>query len=153
MWAWYGKTTSQLISDLTLPETSHDKIYQKAKTLKEAFSLIIATRYPSFYMQNDPAILGIKTLYELDRLDLTADTTLDFETQQKVNTILNSLYDPEFLREQGFISPYILNTGDPGKVIYSISLFESRPEGNFLRVQSDTLNRPLNISTGIKLEL
>ena len=214
MWAWYGKTTNQLIPDLTLPETNHDKIYQKAKTLKEAFSLIIATRYPSFYMQNDPAILnkkvttyfrllekdgiispeltkaalsipltfkpgapfpppisllrrkgmnalrtdlldllGIKTLYELDRLDLTADTTLDFETQQKVNTILNSLYDPEFLREQGFISPYILNTGDPGKVIYSISLFESRPEGNFLRVQSDTLNRPLNISTGIKLEL
>ena len=214
MWAWYGKTTNQLNSDLTLPETSHDKIYQKAKTLKEAFSLIIATRYPSFYMQNDPAILnkkvtsyfrllekdgiispeltnaaltipltfkpgapfpppisllhrkgmnalrtslldllGIKTLYELDRLDLTADTTLDFETQQKVNTILNSLYDPEFLKEQGFISPYILNTGDPGKVIYSIVLFESRPEGNFLRVQSDTLNRPLNISTGIKLEL
>jgi len=214
MWAWYGKTTNRLISDLTLPETSHDKIYQKAKTLKEAFSLIIATRYPSCYMQNDPAILdkkvtsyfrflekdriispgltkaalsipltfnpgapfpppisllrrkgmdalranlldllGIKTLYELDRLDLTADTTLDFETQQKVNTILNALYDQKFLKEQGFISPYILNTGDPGKVIYGISLFESRPEGNFLRVQSDTLNRPLNISTGIKLEL
>ncbi len=214
MWAWYGKTINRLISDLSLPETGLDKIYQKAKTLKEAFSLIIATRYPSFYMQNDPALLnkqvtsyfrllekdgiispeltkasltipltfkpgapfpapisllrrkgmdalrtnlldllGIKTLYELDRLDLTADTTLDFETQQKVNTILNSLYDLKFLKEQGFISPYILNIGDPEKVVYSISLFESRPEGNFLRVQSDTLNRPLNISTGIKLEL
>ncbi|HPD60539.1 MAG TPA: transglycosylase domain-containing protein [Thermodesulfobacteriota bacterium] len=214
MWAWYGKTMNQLTSDLTLPETSPDKIYQKARTLKEAFSLIIATRYPSFYLQNDPAILdkkvtayfrllerdkiispeltkavvaipltfkpgapfpppvcllrrkgmdalrtnllnllGIKTLYELDRLDLTVDTTLDFETQQKVNTIFNSLYDQGFLKEQGFISPYILNTGDPGKVIYSIALFESRPEGNLLRVQSDTLDRPLNISTGIKLEL
>ena len=214
MWAWYGKTVNQLIFDLTLPETSRDKIYQKAKTLKEAFSLIIATRYPSFYMQNNPAILdkkvttyfrllekdkiispeltkaalaipltfkpgapfpppisllrrkgmdalrtnllvllGIKTLYELDRLDLAADTTLDFETQQKVNTMFNFLYDPKSLKEQGFISPYILNTGDPGKVIYSIALFESRPEGNFLRVQSDTLDRPLNISTGIKLEL
>jgi len=98
-------------------------------------------------------LLGIKTLYELDRLDLTADTTLDFETQQQVNTILNSLYDPKFLKEKGFISPYLLNTGDPGKVIYSIALFESRPGGNFLRVQSDTLNRPLNISTGVKLEL
>ena len=214
MWAWYGKTTNQLIADLSLPETSRDNIYKKAKTLKEAFSLIIATRSPTFYMQNVPGILdeqvtsyfrllekdgiispeltkaarttplqfkagapfpppifllrrkgmntlrtnlldllGIKTLYELDRLDLTVDTTLDFETQQKVNTILNSLYDPEFLKEQGFISPYILNMGDPKKVIYSISLFESRPEGNFLRLQSDTLNRPLNISTGIKLEL
>ena len=214
MWAWYGKTTNQLRADLNLPETNHDNIYQKAKILKEVFSLIIATRYPSFYLQNDPQtlnkkvnnyllllekdgvispvllkaalsisltfkpgapfpppisllqrkgmdalraklldLLGIKTLYELDRLDLTVDTTLDFESQQKVNTILNSLYDQEFLKEQGFISPYLLSTGDPGKVIYSVALFENQPEGNFLRVQTDTLNRPLNISTGIKLEL
>ncbi|MCX8012494.1 MAG: transglycosylase domain-containing protein, partial [Desulfobacterota bacterium] len=200
MWAWYGKKIGQVISDLNLPETNPKNIYQKAITLKEIFSLIIATRYPNFYLKNPLAlnekvnaylpllekagiitpnlsrtalsitlkfkphapspppvsfrerkgvdnlriklleILNLKTLYELDRLDLITYTTLDFETQQKVNSILNSLYDPEFLKEQGFLSPYLLEQGEPNKVIYSITLFESLPEGNFLRVQTDTLN-------------
>ena len=214
MWAWYGKKIDQVINDLNLPETNPKDIYKKAATFKEIFSLIIATRYPNFYLKKTPQalneksneylpllekagiispnlaqaalslplkfrphapfpppvsfrerkgvdslrirlleLLNIKTLYELDRLDLTAHTTLDFETQQKVNSILNSLYDPEFLKQQGFFSPYLLNQGDPKKVVYSITLFESLPEGNFLRVQTDTLNRPLNIATGVKLEL
>jgi membrane peptidoglycan carboxypeptidase len=98
-------------------------------------------------------LLGIETLYELDRLDMAVDTTFDFDVQQKVNNILKSLYVPEFLEENGFLAPYLLNKGDPGGVIYSFALFESRPEGNLLRIQADTLNKPLSITTGIKLEL
>ncbi|MFH2013332.1 MAG: transglycosylase domain-containing protein [Pseudomonadota bacterium] len=98
-------------------------------------------------------LLGIERLYELDRLDMTVDTTFDLDVQQKVNKILNSLYIPEFLAENGFLSHYLLNKGDPKGVIYSFALFESLPSGNLLRVQADTLNKPLNINTGIKLEL
>jgi membrane peptidoglycan carboxypeptidase len=214
MWAWFGKNIDQVMSDLQMNETDQDMLYRKAKTLKEALSLIIATRYPSLYLQKDHTILektvntylrlletdgiisialkkaalttplefrrgapippplslverkgtdsirikllnllGIETLYELDRLDMAVDTTFDFDVQQKVNNILKSLYVPEFLEENGFLAPYLLNKGDPGGVIYSFALFESRPEGNLLRIQADTLNKPLSITTGIKLEL
>ena len=214
MWAWFGKSIDQLMSDLQMNETNQDMLYKKAETLKEALSLIIATRYPSLYLQKNqtmlekkanryirfleadgiisPALkkvalttplefkpgapippplslverkgtdsvrisllklLGIKRLYELDRLDMTVDTTFDFNAQQKVNKILNSLYVPEFLEGNGFLAPYLLNKGDPGGVIYSFALFESCPEGNLLRIQADTLNKPLNVTTGIKLEL
>jgi len=213
MWTWFGKDVDRLMSDLQMNETDHDMLYRKAKTLKEALSLIIATRHPSLYLQKDHTILekkangylrlletdgiispalkkaalttplefrrgapippplslverkgtdsvrikllnllGIETLYELDRLDMEVDTTFDFDVQQKVNNILNSLYSPEFLRENGFLAPYLLQKGDPGEVIYSFALFESHPEGNLLRIQADTLNKPLNITTGIKLE-
>lgn len=214
MWIWFGKTIDQLIADLQLDETNQDTLYKKAKTLKEALSLIIATQHPSSYLKNDPTVLeekvnsylslleadgiisapikkaaltislqfrqdapihhpgsfverkgtnairtklldllGLTTLYELDRLDLTVDTTLDFETQQKVNNILNSLYDPAFLRQHGFLAPYLLNKGCPEKVIYSFALFESHPEGNLIRILADTLDKPLNIATGTRLEL
>ena len=97
--------------------------------------------------------LEIKTLYELDRLDLSVHTTLDSRTQREVTNTLNSLYDRNFLRKHGFLAPYLLQVGDPKKVIYGFTLFESLPWGDVLRVQCDTFNKPFSITTGTKLEL
>jgi len=98
-------------------------------------------------------MLGVETLYELDRLDLTVDTTLDQVSQKNVNSVLHSLYNQQFLSENGFLTPYLLCKGDPAQLIYSVALFESRPDGNLCRVQADSLNRPLNINLGARLEL
>jgi len=98
-------------------------------------------------------MLNIKTLYELDRLDLSVYTTLDSETQREVTNILNSLSDRDFLRKHGFLETHLLQEGDPQRVIYGFTLFESSAGGDLLRVQSDTLNKPFSITTGTKLEL
>ena len=46
-----------------------------------------------------------------------------------------------------------MSQGDPNKVIYSLLLFESAPQGNLLRVHTDSLEQPLDVNEGMKLEL
>jgi len=214
MWSWFGKDLQQVVADFSLPENDYHSLQQKAKTLKEVLSLVIATQRPSFYLNGNLAplevrvnnylqiletagiisaalrqtamesqlqftkgapfapalsyverkgtdairimlldLLKVETLYELDRLDLTVETTFDMVAQQKVNGVLNALYDQEFLADNGFLGPYLLSQGDPQRIIYSVALFESRQDYNASLLKADTLNRPLNINLGTKLEL
>ena len=46
-------------------------------------------------------LLGIKKLYEIDRLDLSAHTTIDREAEQKLIDFLKQMSDPAFLQAQG----------------------------------------------------
>lgn len=98
--------------------------------------------------------LNVKTIYDLDRLDLTAKTTIDFNTQQAVATALRKLGDPEEARAAGAFGERRLNENvDLSRVVYSLMLFERTPKGNFLRVQTDNLDQPLDINEGIRLDL
>jgi membrane peptidoglycan carboxypeptidase len=99
-------------------------------------------------------ILGVSSLYELARLHLDVDSTIDVAWQREVTQILQNLSDPEFVATQGLNREVRLLRGvDPGKVIYSLLLVERTPQGNAVRVQTDTLNQPLDVNRGIKLEL
>ncbi|MBL1264351.1 transglycosylase domain-containing protein [Methylomicrobium sp. RS1] len=98
--------------------------------------------------------LNVKTIYDLDRLDLTAKTTIDYNTQQAVATALRKLSDPEEARAAGAFGERRLNENvDLSRVVYSLMLFEKTPKGNFLRVQTDNLDQPLDINEGIRLDL
>jgi membrane peptidoglycan carboxypeptidase len=97
--------------------------------------------------------LKIDSLYDLDRMDMSVKTTLDMECQKKITQTLESLKDPEFADKNGLKAPYLLETGDPAKVIYSLSLFERTPEGNALRVQTNNFEGPFNIDEQMKLDL
>jgi membrane peptidoglycan carboxypeptidase len=97
--------------------------------------------------------LQVTDFYDLDGLDLKADSTIDSALQENVTRLLGQLSSPGFVRNNGLVGPHMLSRGDPAKVIYSFLLLESRPEGNFLRVQTDTLNGPFDINTQMKLEL
>ena len=99
------------------------------------------------------SMLGTKGMYELDRLDLNVETTLDGEIQRQVTETLMRLNDPVFADASGLKGPRLLNTGDPSSVIYSFLLFERGQGANFLRVQADNYDRPLSINEGTKLEL
>src|SRR5204863_6320526 len=81
------------------------------------------------------SMLNVPTLYELDRLHLTAETTLDVNLQNAVLNVFEQLKDPAFLESHGLKSEHLLLTGDPAEVTYSFSLFERTPFGNALRVQ------------------
>jgi membrane peptidoglycan carboxypeptidase len=98
--------------------------------------------------------LNVKTIYDLDRLDLTAKTTIDYNTQQAVAAALRKLGNAEEARAAGAFGERRLNEKvDLSRVVYSLMLFEKTPKGNFLRVQTDNLDQPLDINEGIRLDL
>jgi membrane peptidoglycan carboxypeptidase len=98
-------------------------------------------------------LLGVGNQYALDRLDLTVDSTIDSDLQAKVSAVLRQLALPEFVTAHSLREPRVLEHGDPAGVTYSFLLVESRPEGNLVRVHTDTLDAPFDVNDGMKLEL
>lgn len=98
-------------------------------------------------------MLGVNSLYELDRLDLTVETTLDQPTQERVTQVLKRLGDPSATAELGLVGDRLLGAADPSKVVYSVTLYERGPTANLVRVQVDTLDRPMDLNEGAKLDL
>jgi hypothetical protein len=91
--------------------------------------------------------------WEMDRLDLRIDSTVDGALQQAATTLFRQLGDRAFVEAQGLRAERMLVAGDPGAVTYSLLLMERTPAGNVLRVQADNLDRPFNMNTGMKLDL
>ena len=99
------------------------------------------------------SLLGVRSLYELDRFDLTARTTLDATVQQEVTTFLRGLADPARIEELGLTGTRLLRASDPSKVVYSLTLYERGEGVNHLRINADNLDQPLDINAGAKLDL
>jgi len=98
-------------------------------------------------------LLRIPHLYDLDRLNLEVETTLDGPLQNVVAQTFQNLKKKEFLAARGLFQQRLLERGNPANVIYGLTLFERTPEGNLLRAQVDTYEDPLDFNRGIKLEL
>ncbi len=97
--------------------------------------------------------LGLPGLYELDRLDLEVESTIHPRLQHSVAALFEKLHDPAFLDEAGLRGERLLARGDPSRVIYGMMLYEKTPDGNMLRVVTDSLNAPFDINTGMKMQL
>jgi membrane peptidoglycan carboxypeptidase len=97
--------------------------------------------------------LGLQRLYELDRLDLSVQSTLDGEVQNKITDILRQLKDPEYARSAGLYGEHLLGEADPGKIVYSFTLSELTPQGAKTRIQADNFDQPFDINKGAKLDL
>jgi len=93
------------------------------------------------------------SLYSLDRLDAQASTTLNGKLQDAVSAYLGRLTDPAFASSQELMGERLLQPATLGGVRYSFTLMESTPQGNLVRVQTDTTQQPLDINEGSKLEL
>jgi membrane peptidoglycan carboxypeptidase len=98
-------------------------------------------------------LLGRERLYELDRLDLAARSTLDQSLQAEMTRRLRALADPAGATAAGLMGERLLAGADPAQVTYSFTLLERTPVANVVRVQVDTLDQPLDINSGIKLDL
>lgn len=92
-------------------------------------------------------------LYELDRLDLSATSTLQRDLQSEVSAYLGRLREPEFAKSIGLVGERLLRPEQAGEVRYSFTLFERTPDGNRVRVQTDNTDQPFDINEGSKLEL
>jgi len=98
-------------------------------------------------------LLGVPRLYELDRLDLSVKSTLNGKTQDEVSRILLNLRDPQYVETAGLRGNHLLESGDPGHVTYSFTLYERVGNANLLRIQTDNLDQPFDINEGVKIEL
>jgi len=99
------------------------------------------------------SLLGLPRLYELDRLDLSVQSTLNAALQQNITEILRQLRKPEPARAAGLYGGHMLNDADPGKIIYSFTLHELTPQGAKLRILADNFDQPFDINQGTKLDL
>ena len=99
-------------------------------------------------------MLAVPRAYDLDRLDLSVTSSLDTQIQRLATDVLRSLKEPAGAKAAGLYGHRLLNEGDdPGKLIFSFTLFERGEHANFLRVQTDNYDQPLDINEGSKLDL
>ncbi len=97
--------------------------------------------------------LDVPRFYDLERLDLAVESTIDSQLQRQVTDYLVSLADPKVARAGGLTSKQLLENGDPSQLLYSFTLFERGKGVNFVRVQADNLDQPFDVNGGAKLEL
>ncbi|MDD5325435.1 MAG: transglycosylase domain-containing protein [Polaromonas sp.] len=99
-------------------------------------------------------LLDVGPLYDLDRPDLSAATSLNGDMQRAVSTVLRQLRQAASARSAGLYGHNMLGTGDdPGRLTFSFTLFEQRGNANLLRVQTDNLDQPFDINEGARLNL
>ena len=99
-------------------------------------------------------MLGLKTIYDLDRLDLDARTSLDDPVQQAVSERLAAVATKDGARAAGLVGFEMLKPADdPSKIAYSFTLYERRNGQNLVRVQTDSVNQPFDINSGARLNL
>ena len=212
LWVWYGRDFAEVSQLLSGPATQPGA----ALAYKQALSLLIAQRRPTYYLgagdedletltnshlrllaqagvitpqlrdaalaqhlhpfegngtQSAPAmsfvtkkasnairnhlanLLGDSRLYNLDRLDLSVVSTLDAQAQKAVTAQLRQLRDPESAKAAGLTGKGMLGNGDPADVVYSFTLLERGTNVNYLRLQTDNFDQPLDINEGAKLDL
>lgn len=214
LWAWYGRDFADINRILTEQSNTHVPLPEQALAYKQALSLFISQRRPSYYFASNHEALNTLTdshlrllaqagvissnlrdaaltiklepgatlarpaptsfvtrkattavrseladllktgrLYDLDRFDLTVSSTLSSSLQRDVTKMLRDMRDAEQARAAGLMQQRMLEKGDPSKVIYSFTLFESTPGGNVVRVQTDNYDQPFDINEGAKLDL
>lgn len=94
-----------------------------------------------------------RPLYDLDRLDLSATSTLQSDLQRQATEYLKHLADPVFAAEIGLLGERLLTPTSTTQVRYSFTLLELTPDGSRVRVQTDSTDQPFDINEGSKLEL
>ncbi|MBS0316608.1 MAG: transglycosylase domain-containing protein [Proteobacteria bacterium] len=100
------------------------------------------------------AMLGVDTLYHLDRLDLTARSTIDQAAQQAFTDALQRVRTPDGARAAGLYGKDMLQpSDDPGRLTFSVVLYEQRHGASLLRVQADSVDQPFDINNGARLNL
>ncbi len=99
-------------------------------------------------------LLGLKKLYEIDRLDLSAQSTIDPDAQRQVTDFLKKMSDPAFLESNGLYGFRLLKKdNDPSKIKWSVVLYERGETSNKIRLQADTIDGPFDMNDGMKLDL
>lgn len=99
------------------------------------------------------SLLGLESVYQLDRLDLDVRTTIDGPGTARVSQALQQLSQPGAAAAAGLTGRQLLVAGKESSVVYTFTLYEHKGDRNELRLQVDNYNQPLNMSESTRLEL
>ncbi len=129
------------IAEAIPPKRVDGELAAKPKTLKTW----------QLYLGN---LLGVRSIYALDRMDISAQMTLDLKTQRAVEALLEQLKDPVEVANRGLNERHRVGNGRAEDIVYSVYLVErGRDNVDRVRVQTDTLEEPLDMNHGSKLDL
>ncbi len=99
-------------------------------------------------------LTGVDSRYDMDRLDLTADSTINREAQRIVTDTLLRMSDKNVAHAMGLYGHNLLREqDDPSKLMASFTLFERVGNASVVRVQADNIDRPFDINSGARLNL
>jgi membrane peptidoglycan carboxypeptidase len=98
-------------------------------------------------------LLKAGSLYDLDRFDMSVDTTFDSKVQKDVSDVLASVGERDEAKARGLTGPNLLGNADPANVKYSVVLYERGTDRNFVRIHADSLDQPFDLNSGAKLIL
>ncbi|KKO48038.1 glycosyl transferase family 51 [Arsukibacterium sp. MJ3] len=97
-------------------------------------------------------LLG-QSLYQLDRLDLSSQTTLHNQLQRDVSRHLRQITSVSGAEQAGLFADKLLQPGQQSKVKYSFTLYQRTANSNKVRVQTDNTTQPFDLNDSSKLEL
>lgn len=98
------------------------------------------------------SLLEMQSLYDLDRLDVRVTSTLDMNAQRFVSEAIRGFQTSTVANKVGLFGKRLLRR-DAAGVAYSMTLYERGPNANLVRIQADTLDRPLDLNEGGKFDL
>lgn len=99
-------------------------------------------------------MMGVQSLYDINRYDITARTTLDVPVDRAVSQRLEDITDPEIAARYGLTGYRLLPASMTQDVTYTFTLYERLPNGqNVLRVQADNFDGQFNLNEDSRLEL
>jgi membrane peptidoglycan carboxypeptidase len=143
-----------IISPALLKATLPLKLQLNQGVVNEPASSFIARKAINALRVELSSMLRVPQLYDLDRYDLTAQTTLDGPAQLAITTALRQLKTTAGAKAAGLYGHNLLSSGDvPERLTFSFTLFERAADANLLRVQTDNLDQPFDINSGARLNL
>jgi membrane peptidoglycan carboxypeptidase len=100
-------------------------------------------------------MLGVRNLYDLDRLDLTVESTVDEHARDAITRVLESIKQPDVAISLGLTGEHLLSADAAGadKIVYAFTLYEVGETSNRLRVHADTLGSALDVNDAVMLDL
>ncbi|MBS0341485.1 MAG: transglycosylase domain-containing protein [Proteobacteria bacterium] len=97
---------------------------------------------------------GVNSRYDMDRLDLTADSTINSQAQRVVTDVLLRMRDKGEARKMGLYGHNMLrDQDDPSKLTASFTLFERVGNASEVRVQADNVDQPFDVNSGARFNL
>ena len=99
------------------------------------------------------AMLGTRGFYDLDRLDLSVESTLDVDAQKLLSERVDRFSDPEVAAAAGLVGMRLLDPGSTDGVKFSLNVYERGVDAHRLRAQVDNSEGALDLSDGVKLDL
>lgn len=141
------------VIDLTLADAALNSTVTYRNWVEQPTLQTIETNKGISVARSRLSALLNRPLYDLDRLDLSATTTLQSDLQSQVSQYLRDLANPAFAAQVGLLGERLLTPASTTQVRYSFTLFERGPDGSRVRVQTDSTDQPFDINEGSKLEL